>query len=70
MIIAHNPMVTVARAVTAYIASQQKQTGRRYGPPPRVPGRGGQGQPKGRRALARALKASDRAEALREALNA
>jgi hypothetical protein len=49
MIIKHNPMVTIARAMTAFIATQQKQTGRRYGPPPRVPGRDGQGQPKGRR---------------------
>lgn len=50
MIIQRNPMVTVARTITAYIATQQKQNGRTYGPPPRVPGRGGQGQPKGRRA--------------------
>lgn len=57
MIIRNNPMVAVARAMTAFIATQQKQTGRRYGPPPLIPGRGGQGRPKGRRALARAAKA-------------
>lgn len=56
MIVKNNPMVAVARAMTAFIATQQKQTGRRYGPPPRVPGRGGQGQPKGRREAARVIK--------------